>query len=175
MKLIEIIYYSFIKIYSTVFRFLYKKVILFYVKSHKGEIFVGGHTKLTKTTILNKNPSFNGMIVSGAGIVEFGDNFHSGDDCLIITSFHNYDSGEAIPYDNSYVNKDIKIEDNVWFGSRVTVLGGVTIGEGAILQAGALVTKSVPKLAIVGGVPAKVFKYRDSKHYYNLKDRKKFN
>ena len=50
--------------------------------------------------------------------------------------------------------------NDVWIGSRATILGGVTIGHGAIIAAGAVVTKDVPPYAIVGGVPAKVIKYR---------------
>jgi len=66
------------------------------------------------------------------------------------------------------------IEDNVWLGHRVIILGGVTIGEGAIIQAGSVVVKDIPKYAIAGGHPAKVFKYRDIKHYNRLKKEKKF-
>jgi acetyltransferase-like isoleucine patch superfamily enzyme len=172
--MIKFIYYNFWKFYSFVYRNIFKVIILSYVKSHKGQIFVGGYTKLTKMTILNNNPNFNGMVVSGAGIVEFGDNFHSGDNCLIITSFHNYNSGESIPYGTSYINKDVIIGDNVWLGARVTILGGVTIGEGAIVQAGAVVVNSIPPLAIAGGNPAKVFKYRDKDIYHECKQNKRF-
>lgn len=76
---------------------------------------------------------------------------------MIITNFHNYNE-EKIPYDSTYIIKDVIIEDNVWLGNRVIVLGGVTIGEGAIIQAGAVVVKDIPPFAIAGGNPAKVFK-----------------
>ena len=114
------------------------------------------------------------MSIVGAGKVEIGDNFHSGTDCLIITSIHNYDSGEAIPYDATYIHRPVVIGDNVWLGSRVIILGGVTIGEGAIIQAGSVVVKKVPPYAIVGGSPANVFKYRDIEHYEDLKAQGKF-
>ncbi|MGM9958608.1 MAG: CatB-related O-acetyltransferase [Erysipelotrichaceae bacterium] len=55
---------------------------------------------------------------------------------------------------------DIVIEDDVWLGENAVVLSGVTIGQGAIVAAGAVVTKNVPPYAIVGGVPARVIKYR---------------
>ncbi len=48
---------------------------------------------------------------------------------MIITRYHNYE-GNAIPYDTTYISKDVTIENNVWIGSRVIVLGGVTIGKG---------------------------------------------
>jgi acetyltransferase-like isoleucine patch superfamily enzyme len=50
-----------------------------------------------------------------------GDNFHSGEDCLMITENHNYDKGKAIPYDDTYIIKDIYIEDNVCLGTRVII------------------------------------------------------
>ena len=52
------------------------------------------------------------------------------------------------------------IGSDVWIGSDVMVLGGVTIGNGAIIGARALVTKDIPPFAIVGGVPAKIIRYR---------------
>ena len=55
---------------------------------------------------------------------------------------------------------DIILEDDVWIGCRAIILSGVHIGQGAIVAAGAVVTSDVPPYAIVGGVPAKVLKYR---------------
>lgn len=57
---------------------------------------------------------------------------------------------------------DIIVGDDVWIGFRSTILSGVTIGQGAVIAAGSVVTKDVPPYAIVGGVPAKVIKYRFS-------------
>nr|WP_051254704.1 CatB-related O-acetyltransferase [Halobacillus kuroshimensis] len=54
----------------------------------------------------------------------------------------------------------VTIRDNVWLGAHAIVLDGVTIGEGAIVAAGAVVTKDVPPYAIAAGVPAKVIRYR---------------
>jgi acetyltransferase-like isoleucine patch superfamily enzyme len=51
----------------------------------------------------------------------------------------------------------------------VTVLPGVTLGKGCIIQAGSVVTMNIPDLAIAGGHPAQVFKYRNSEKYYKLK------
>lgn len=55
---------------------------------------------------------------------------------------------------------DIIVEDDVWIGFRATILSGVRIGQGAVVAAGAVVTRDVPPYAIVGGVPAKVIGYR---------------
>jgi len=58
--------------------------------------------------------------------------------------------------------KPITIGHDVWIGARATILDGVTIGHGAVIATGAVVSKDVPAYAIVGGVPAKIIKYRFS-------------
>ena len=80
-----------------------------------------------------------------------------GDGCAISHDFTVMDS------DSHKINgvkkvEPVEIKDNVWIGTRVTVLAGVTIGKGAVVAAGAVVTKDVPEYALVGGVPAKVIK-----------------
>lgn len=118
--------------------------------------------------------NFNGMVVYSSGIVKIGDYFHSGEKCVIMGQNHNYDSGDAIPYDNSFVSKDVIIKDFVWLGYGVTIVGGVTIGEGAVVGAGAVVTKDVPDYAVVGGNPARILKYRNIEHFKRLKLAGKF-
>ncbi|WP_373032907.1 CatB-related O-acetyltransferase [Sulfurovum sp.] len=54
----------------------------------------------------------------------------------------------------------IHIDDEVWIGFGATILSGVTVGKGAVISAGSVVTKDVPPYSIVGGVPAKIIKYR---------------
>ncbi len=56
--------------------------------------------------------------------------------------------------------KPIEIGNDVWIGARVVVMDGVKIGHGAVIATGAVVTKDVPAFAIVGGVPAKLIRYR---------------
>lgn len=63
---------------------------------------------------------------------------------------------------------NIVIDDDVWIGFGATILSGVHIGQGAIIGAKALITKDVPPYAIVGGVPARVIRYRFSKEKIQL-------
>lgn len=134
---------------------------------------VNAPCSFSRNTVVGDHCNFNGMSIVGGGKVVIGNYFHSGTECMIITQDHNFE-GEKIPYDETFVLKNISIGDCVWFGNRVTVVGNVTIGEGAILAAGAVVVKDVPPLAIVGGNPAKVLKYRNADHYYHLKKEEKF-
>lgn len=136
-------------------------------------LLVNGPCKFTKNTRVGDYCNFNGLSISGGGNVTFGDYFHSGQDCLIITQNHNYE-GDMIPYDKTVVKKEIKIGNCVWFGHRVIVVGNVSIGDGAIVAAGSVVVKDVPRCAIVGGNPAKIIKYRDINHYDDLEKRKCF-
>jgi len=154
-------------------RLYYNFLVKFTAKKVGRNLMVNQKSKVTPNTIIGDNVGFNGMAVKGHGKVVFGNYFHSGSDCLIISSNHNYDSGKTIPYDSTHIKKDVIIEDNVWFGERVIVIGA-RIGEGAIIQAGSVVVKDVPKYAIAGGHPAKVFKYRDVEHYEKLKKEGKF-
>lgn len=170
LRLIKKIYASLNKI----IQILYRRKIIMECKSFHPPLFVRSYSNVTNKTMLGRNINFNGMRIKGNGNINIGDNFHSGEGCLMITSIHNFDSGNKIPYDNTNIDKDINIEDNVWLGDRVILLGGITIGEGAIIQAGSVVVSNIEKYAIAGGHPAKIFKYRDIEHYKKLKEKGEF-
>ncbi len=138
------------------------------------DLQVGGPSEVNENTSLGNNVNFNGVVIRGDGRVEIGDNFHSGPGILLLTRNHNFDGGTRIPYDRTYIRKPIIIKENVWVGARVTILPGVTINEGAIIQAGSVVTEDVPPCGIAGGHPATVFRHRDEEHYYKLKKEGKF-
>jgi acetyltransferase-like isoleucine patch superfamily enzyme len=63
---------------------------------------------------------------------------------------------------NTVVTKPIRIEDDVWIGAHAVILPGVTIGRGAVVGAGSVVTHDVPPFAVVTGVPARVQRYRET-------------
>ena len=76
--------------------------------------------------------------------------------------FSNLKQAQISFADKSYFEelKPIKIGNDVWIGANAVILDGVNIGDGAIIGAGAVVNKDVPPYAIVGGVPAKIIRYR---------------
>jgi len=129
---------------------------------------INGFCQFGAELVLGGNVNFNGARTYGAGKVYIGDNFHSGVGLRILTQSHNY-NGESIPYDKTLIVKDVVIGDNVWLGMNVMVLPGVRIGEGAIIQAGSVVSKSIPELAIAGGNPAEIIRFRDKDHYFKMK------
>ncbi|MBK7673470.1 MAG: acyltransferase [Candidatus Accumulibacter sp.] len=84
-----------------------------------------------------------------------------GPDVIIMTSAHAFeDPYVPVNLQGALPILAVTIGDDVWIGTRVIILPGVTIGRGAVIGAGAVVTKDVPPFAIVGGVPAKVIRYR---------------
>lgn len=163
------------KLIKLLIRYISTQIAKQQLQQYGNDLRVNLPCKFTNKTIVGKNCNFNGMHISGKGNVKIGNNFHSGKECIIMTSFHNYDEGTKIPYDETYISKDITIGDNVWLGHRVIILAGVSISEGAIIQAGSVVVSDIPYCAIAGGHPAKVFKYRNKEHYETLKSQKQFN
>lgn len=155
-------------------RWFWTHLVRAQAKSVGERLVVNGRSHVTGNTVLGSNVNFNGLRVLGSGSVVIGDNFHSGEECLLIAQIHDFDTGEAIPYGTAAIPRDIRIGDNVWLGARVIVLGGVTIGEGAVIQAGSCVVSDIPRCAIAGGHPARVFKERDLEHYERLKREGRF-
>ncbi len=81
-----------------------------------------------------------------------------------ISTISTYPMDTLITKSNTYVDPvkqgNIEIGDDVWLGTDALIMGGVKVGNGAVVAAGSIVTKDVPAYAIVGGCPAKVIKYR---------------
>lgn len=138
-------------------------------KSVGGHLVVRSPSNVTKHTTIGKGCIFNGIHVYGGGDVSIGDHVAMGNDVVVYSENHDYDTGKALPFGAGWVKKPVVIEDCAWIASKVIILPGAHIGEGAIIQAGSVVHGEIPSFAIAGGNPAKVFAWRDKAHYDMLK------
>lgn len=170
-KIVLFIVNKFRGLQSKWYTFLIKRMVHSY-----GSIGANGYSKISSTATVDvgHHVSFNGMTISGRGRVIIGNYFHSGTNVKIMLGSHDYDHGDSIPYGEAYTSKQVVIDDFVWLGSDVIISGNVHIGEGAIVAIGSVVVKDVPPLAIVGGNPAKVIKFRDEEHFNQLKEQGKY-
>jgi len=127
---------------------------------HKGGILVAGNCQFYSGVRLEIGE--NGILEIGNGSylnrntlivcekrIDIGKNCKIAWDVVIMDSDLHPINSEPI------VNKSVIIEDNVWIGCRSIILKGVTIGEGAVVAAGSVVTKDIPAFTIWGGAPAK--------------------
>lgn len=148
---------------SFTMRHAWYRIVLGWYIGPKAFIFMGLHVQMPGIRTSGKK-----VFIGKGSLVNHGCRFHSGGGIVIgenvsisagtwlITGTHDInDSQFAVSY------KPIAIGNYVWIGVRATVLSGVTIGEGAIVMAGAMVTRDVPPYAVVGGVPAKIIGERD--------------
>ena len=92
--------------------------------------------------------------------VTLGENVLVGAFSYIISANHCYSDRTRLIRSQGYDTAPIIIEDDVWIGCHVTILPGVEIGRGAVVAAGAVVSKSIPEYEVWGGVPAKFIKTR---------------
>jgi acetyltransferase-like isoleucine patch superfamily enzyme len=109
----------------------------------------GRHIKIGQNVFINHACSFLDM-----GGITIEEDVQIGPRVNLITENHPVDPSRRKDLDL----KSILIKRNAWIGAGVTILPGVTIGENAIVAAGALVNRDVPADTIVGGVPAKVIR-----------------
>ena len=100
------------------------------------------------------------LITSGGG-VEIGDRVLVGYRTQILSSNHVIPSRTAPIFSAGHVHKPVVIHRDVWIGGGCVILPGVEIGEGAVIGAGSVVSKSVPAYAVAVGNPARVVRARD--------------
>lgn len=112
----------------------------------------GNRIKFGKNVFINHS-----AILSASGGIEFEDGVMIAPGVRIATINHDMNERHSI-----YTYGKVIIKKNAWIGMNVTICPGVTIGEYAVVGAGAVVTKDVPDYAIVGGVPARVIRYLES-------------
>ncbi len=120
------------------------------MKTYGGKIIIGDRCSINPYTIIY------GV---GKGTLIGNDVLIAGH-CMIVSVNHNFEDLSQPINKQGWNSKGIVIGDNVWIGGGCKILDGVNIESGAIIAAGSIVNKDVPKNAIMGGIPAKILKYR---------------
>lgn len=150
---------------------LSNSVRLFFYR--KSGMKVGGDTSIFRKCSFQM---LRGITVGNNCIIGFGCRFNGRAPIRIgnnvnISSFTILETGahDFVTFANQF--KPITIQDNVWIGTRAMVLQGVTIGEGAVVAAGSVVTRDVAPFTVVAGVPAHVIGSRPEAIDYKLKFR----
>ena len=116
-------------------------------------LYIGNHTYIGDKCVLQ---SAHGLIEIGNHVMfGAGVHIHGGNHIYNVIGKYMDEVGKEKGVDGV-----VKVEDDVWVGSNAIILGGVTLGEGCIVGAGAVVTKSVEPYSIVAGNPAHVIKMR---------------
>ena len=118
-------------------------------------LFPPFHADYGQNIRIGKNVFINsGCCFQDQGGIDIGDNVLIGQQVVIATLNH-----DLIPMRRANMfPAPVKIGNDVWIGAHATILAGVTIGNGSVVAAGAVVTKDVPEMAVVAGVPAKIIK-----------------
>lgn len=118
-------------------------------------LFPPFNTDCGKNIHIGKHVFFNsGCKFQDQGGIFIGDDVLVGHNCMIATLNHVEDPDRRA----DMVPSPVRIRDKVWIGANVTILPGVSIGECAIIAAGAVVTKDVEPRTVVGGIPARILK-----------------
>jgi acetyltransferase-like isoleucine patch superfamily enzyme len=95
-----------------------------------------------------------GALLDGRGGITIGDGVLIGPYVVIVSSQHQYSQPEIPMTTLDHIMMPVNIENDVWIGAHAVIRGGITIGRGAVVAAGAVVTHNVGEYKIVGGVPA---------------------
>lgn len=110
----------------------------------------------------------SGTYVNRYTIFDAHSHLHIGRDVMIGPHCYFTDADHGMEPDSSVKSQPMRhapvdVEDEAWIGARATILPGVRIGRGAVIAAGAVVTRDVPAMAVVAGIPARILKYRDGR------------
>lgn len=119
-------------------------------------IFTGRNLTLGDDVDLAK-----GVLLTTDGGVAIGDRVLIGYRTQILSGNHRVPPIPARIFDAGHLKGPVSIGNDVWIGANCVIVAGVTIGEGAVVAAGSVVTKNVDPYTFVGGVPAKFIKARD--------------
>lgn len=135
---------------------------------HTDRLLMGAHSWIAGYAIvrgdieLGENVSINPYACL-SGKVRIGNGVRIASHVSIVGFNHGFDDIETPIYRQPLTSLGIEIGDDVWIGANAVVLDGVKIGRGAVVAAGAVVAKDIPAMAIAGGVPARVLRYRGEK------------
>jgi len=142
-----------------------------FLNGKKGSISIEENCELSQGTVLKayggsihlKANTFLGeyVCIYGHGGVEIGENTLIAMHTCIISSNHTVPDKNTLIRSQGDILLPVKIGDDVWIGAGAKILGGITIGNGCVVGAGAIVTKDLPPYSIAMGVPAKVVGYRN--------------
>lgn len=125
------------------------------------EVQVGSYTFIGENVVLGPNIGKIGKFCSIGGGTIIGPNNHPINKLSSSAVFYSKSWGFSKHHlKDLYNSKKVKIKNDVWIGYNAIITGEVTVGNGAIIAAGSVVTKDVPDFAIVGGVPAKIIRFR---------------
>jgi len=153
----------FIKIKKFILRKLKGK---YYQVSKDKTVRIANTTKIAnpQNVIIGKETYINGncYLISGENSkIEIGSNCLIADNVHIRTTTHIYERKDILIQKQGHKEKDIIIGNDVWIGFGAQIMSGVKIGDGAVIGAGSIVTKDIEPYAVVGGIPAKLIKYRE--------------
>lgn len=111
--------------------------------------------------IMGRNSSIGpNSYVGASGLIRIGNNVITGPDVKLLAQNHIVSSVKQPIREQGVTQRGITIEDDCWVGAGAIILDGVTVGHGTVVAAGAVVTRDVPPLSIVGGVPAALIRVR---------------
>ena len=133
------------------------------VTIQRGSIFVctGVIRNLGKGIKIGNNVGLNARVyLGGQGGIEIGENVIIGPDVKIFSENHIFEKMEMPIKDQGETRKGVKIGNDCWLGSNSIILDGVDLGDGCVVAAGSVVTKSFTENLVIGGIPAKIIKKR---------------
>lgn len=102
-----------------------------------------------------------GVIITTSGRVQIGDRTLIGYNSVISSANHNIPANYGRIFGSGHTKQKVMIGKDVWVGANCVITAGVTIGDGAVIAAGSVVTKDVEPFSIVGGVPNRLIKKRN--------------
>lgn len=120
-------------------------------------VFLYENTKIEDATI---SASIGKFILKKYSAAAEGLSVHTGNHMMVIGKFYRTVTNDDKLKSGEIFDKDVIVEEDVWIGCNVTLLSGAHIGRGSIIAAGAVVNKSTPPYAVIGGVPAKFIKFK---------------